>query len=106
MIICIVKIQFPSGTSLEVHFHYIEDLGHFEAGKWTLDLHVNPSIADEDRSQGLCGTVGTKKLLNPNNVDKSNMILDFTRSWKYVFLFKKLVKICKKVLVTLSSKMC
>lgn len=45
---------------------------------------MHPSIADERRSQGLCGTVGSPKLLDPNNFDLSQDTEAFARSWKYV----------------------
>lgn len=45
---------------------------------------MHPSIADERRSQGLCGTVGKDKLLDPNNVDLTSDPKSFALSWKYV----------------------
>lgn len=74
------QIQFPSGTSLEVKLSYYD--------AWTLELQVNPSIAAENRSEGLCGTVGTRKLLSPTKVDLTKLEKNFTRSWKYVHLFQ------------------
>lgn len=53
-------------------------------GQWTLNLLVNPSIADDHLSQGLCGMVGSEKLFGRNKDDLTNKIPDFTKSWRYV----------------------
>ncbi|XP_065937728.1 von Willebrand factor D and EGF domain-containing protein [Magallana gigas] len=70
------EIHFPSGTSIDVSLKY------FASKIRTLELHMHPSIADERRSQGLCGTVGKDKLLDPNNVDLTSDPKSFALSWK------------------------
>lgn len=73
-----LQIHFPSGTNIEVTNHRFNGLD-------TLDLHVNPSSADYNFSEGLCGTVGSGKLFSPHKVDLTNNVKEFTKSWRYVY---------------------
>lgn len=50
---------------------------------------MNPSIADEERSEGLCGTVGSNKHYSPNKDDFTEKEKEFSKSWKYVIYFKE-----------------
>lgn len=78
-----LQIHFPTGTYVEVKNHRITDPKSLNTID-TLDLHVNPSIADNHLSQGLCGEVGSGSLFSPKREDFTNNIPKFTNSWRYV----------------------
>lgn len=67
---------------MQVKFTRIIDT-RFNIDKWTLDLHVNPSVDDHQLSQGLCGEVGSKKFFSPKRDDLTQNIPEFTKSWRY-----------------------
>ncbi|XP_062599868.1 von Willebrand factor D and EGF domain-containing protein-like [Saccostrea cucullata] len=68
------EIHFPSKTYMTVRFSTMGDAD-------TLELNVYPSPADENRSEGLCGTVGIGALRTPAKEKSAVSIDTFTSSW-------------------------